>query len=351
MILLLKEVLDDFSKPAPSTSTPSKPATTTSPPQQAPSADDFDESAFMKQLEKDMANMMSQAAKESGVSDNEGFENTVDSGAENFAKKLEETGIPPGDFLKQLLSDVMVESGETTEASRSAPAQSSTNAAEGDKAAAGPSADAGASSDSFNDAIQRTVNRMKESGDKATAAAAEDDIPDDLLAQLLKAVETGENSEGDLTKLISGMMEQLSNKEMLYEPMKELATKFGPWMSANKDKVSKDDLERYELQAKYVSEIVAKFEEPGYSDEDPKYRDYVWERMQAVCSSSSSSCFSSIGIANYLPAYRCNPLVVLPKSLLQIHGILFWTTLYREREAQAEECRIALNNRIQDDDR
>ncbi|BDD57023.1 Peroxisome chaperone and import receptor [Monascus purpureus] len=266
----LDEVLDDFSKPARAPTAPAKPDTTAS---QPPSAEDFDESAFMKQLEQDMANMMSQAANETGATDGKGFESAIDPGAEAFAKKLEESGIEPGEFLKQLLNDVMAESGGT------APAP--------DSAAAATKGDAAASPDTFNDAIQRTINRMKESGDKATAAATEDDLSDDLLAQLLKAVEAGENSEGDLTKLISGMMEQLSNKEMLYEPMKELDTKFGPWISANKDKVSADEMSRYATQAKYVSEIVAKFEEPGYTDEDPKCREYVWERMQAMQAAGS----------------------------------------------------------------
>jgi peroxin-19 len=72
---------------------------------------------------------------------------------------------------------------------------------------------------------------------------------------------------------------------MLYEPMKELDTKFGPWIKDNrgKGKVSDADMERYEKQAALVSQIVAKFEEPGYTDEDAKCREYVWEKMQAVC--------------------------------------------------------------------
>src|SRR5699024_1825605 len=128
---------------------------------------------------------------------------------------------------------------------------------------------------------------MKESGDKATAAATEDDT-DDLLAQLLKAVESGAagaGDDGDLSKMFMGMMEQLSNKEMLYEPMKELDTKFGPWIEQNKGKgkVPDEEMERYETQAKIVKEIVAKFDEPGYTDKDSKCRDYVWGKMQEVC--------------------------------------------------------------------
>ncbi|KAJ0424163.1 Pex19 protein [Aspergillus carlsbadensis] len=233
----------------------------------------------MNQLEQDMARMMSQAAQQSGVSDSQGFESAINQGADAFTKELEESGIPPGDFLKQLLADVIAEEAEEKgQGSPSAPASASASASTSVAAEAGP--------ESFNDAIQRTINRMKESGDKATAAASEDNT-DDLVAQLLKAIEAGSDGagdDGDLTKIFMGMMEQLSNKDMLYEPMKELNMKFSPWIKDNrsKGKVSDADMERYEKQAALVSQIVAKFEEPGYTDEDAKCREYVWEKMQAM---------------------------------------------------------------------
>ncbi|KAL3434444.1 Pex19 protein family-domain-containing protein [Aspergillus tetrazonus] len=273
----LDEVLDDF-KPKPQTDTPAP-----QPPKPpAPAPEDFDELAFMNQLEKDMAKMMGQAAQQSGVSDPAGFEDTINQGADAFTKQLEESGIAPGDFIKQLLADVMAEEGEKGQSTASAPTGASAGAA---PAPAG--SEAGAGPESFNDAIQQTINRMKESGDKATAAASEDNT-DDLIAQLLKAMEAGGDGsggdEGDLTKIFMGMMEQLSNKDMLYEPMKELDTKFGPWLKENKGKgkVSDADMERYEKQAQLVGEIVRKFEEPSYTDEDPGCREYVWEKMQAM---------------------------------------------------------------------
>ncbi|KAL4979221.1 Pex19 protein family-domain-containing protein [Aspergillus desertorum] len=279
----LDEVLDDF-KPKPQADIPA-PQPAKAP---APGPEDLDEFAFMRQLEKDMAKMMGQAAQQSGVSDAAGFEDTINQGADAFSKQLEESGIAPGDFIKQLLADVMAEDeGERGQSSVSAPTGASAGASAGAAAPATAGSEAGASPESFNDAIQRTINRMKESGDKATAAASEDNA-DDLIAELLKAIEAGGNGsggdEGDLTKIFLGMMEQLSNKDMLYEPMKELDTKFGPWIKENngKGKVSEADMERYEKQAQLVRDIVRKFEEPGYTDEDAKCREYVWEKMQAM---------------------------------------------------------------------
>ncbi|OJJ51625.1 hypothetical protein ASPZODRAFT_436595 [Penicilliopsis zonata CBS 506.65] len=280
----LDDVLDNFSKPKPSTST----TNSTTKPASAPSTDDLDEDAFMKQLEQDMASMMSHAARESGATTAEQgkeFQAAIDQGADEFARQLEESGIPPGDFLKQLIADVMAEEeggegggqGKSNKATSSSKEKSDSSVKEKE------------TPESFNEAIQRTIDRMKESGDKATAAAEEDDddISEDLLAQLLKAVEAGAagaGDDGDLTKMFMGMMEQLSNKEMLYEPMKELDGKFAPWLEKNRGsgKVPAEDMARYEAQSRVVGLIVAKFEEPGFTDEDQKCREYIWEKMQEM---------------------------------------------------------------------
>ncbi|KAJ5793041.1 peroxin-19 Pex19-Penicillium chrysogenum [Penicillium pulvis] len=283
----LDDVLDDFSKPKPA---PAQPAP--APATEAPA--DFDEDAFLKQLEQDMANMMSNpGANPFGAGADPNLA-SVEEGADAFARQLGESGIPPGDFLKQLLADVMAEESGNSDAG----AGSGAKAAPSSTTPAPASADTGASgsseqpTESFNDAIQRTMERMKSSGDRATEAATEDDgLSDDMLAQLLKAVEAGAagGDEGDLSKMFMGMMEQLSNKEMLYEPMKELDGKFAPWIEKNKaeGKVPPEDMTRYETQAKVVGQIVKKFEEAGYSDDDPKCREYVWERMQEMQAAGS----------------------------------------------------------------
>ena len=282
-------MLDDFHKPKPA---PAQPA----PAQEAPSGD-FDEDAFLKQLERDMANMMTNPGAIPGAPGAESaLQESVEQGADAFAKQLEESGIPPGDFLKQLLADVMAEEGGDSSGAAAAAAAAALSGSGSGSGQSAPSSDNNAtgakggeeSAESFNDAIQRTIERMQQSGDKATQAASTDDgLSDDMIAQLLKAMEAGAagaGDEGDLTKMFMGMMEQLSNKEMLYEPMKELDGKFGPWIEKNKAEgtVALEDMTRYETQAKVVKQIVEKFEEKTYSDDDPKCREYVWERMQEV---------------------------------------------------------------------
>ena len=143
-----------------------------------------------------------------------------------------------------------------------------------------------ATSDLFQETIRRTMERMQKSGDQATAAATSED-PDDILAEMLKQMQNGAlgepDNEEDFSKILLGMMEQLTNKDILYDPMKELNDKFPNWMAQHKETVSTEDLERYQEQQTVVGEIVARFEQSTYQDTNSEDRQYIVERMQKVC--------------------------------------------------------------------
>ena len=82
-------------------------------------------------------------------------------------------------------------------------------------------------------------------------------------------------------------MTQLTNKEILYEPMKELHDKYPAWLEKHAkelEKTDKGELERYREQQTLVGEIVGRFERKGYSDEDEGDREFIVERMQKVSS-------------------------------------------------------------------
>ncbi|UKZ46495.1 hypothetical protein TrVGV298_000700 [Trichoderma virens] len=174
----------------------------------------------------------------------------------------------------------------TPAASASASASTSAPAA-----STGPSQPTGEGSSgaAFQDTIRRTMERMQSSGDQATAAAAAGG-EDDFLAEMLKQLTAGEfagGSEEDFSKMLMGMMEQLTNKEILYEPMKELHDKFPAWLAKNKDSTPADDLKRYMEQKTIVEEIVAKFNEPTYSDSNAADREYIVDRMQKMQAAGS----------------------------------------------------------------
>ncbi|KAH8144556.1 uncharacterized protein LAJ45_11453 [Morchella importuna] len=136
----------------------------------------------------------------------------------------------------------------------------------------------------FQDRIKQTMERMKSSEAEVDAAVA-DSEGDDFLAEMLKQMQSaggdGESDE-DFSKMLLTMMEQLTSKEILYEPMRELADKYPEWLRKNEGKEPSEDIERYRDQYLVVKEIVAKFEEPAYRDENDKDRDYIIDRMQKM---------------------------------------------------------------------
>lgn len=147
---------------------------------------------------------------------------------------------------------------------------------------------------SFQETIRATMERMNASSASATeatssSAAGSDDFLSAMLAEMEKgggdpsSLLGGAGGDEDFSKLLLGMMEQLTNKDILYEPMKELHDKFPAWMAANKDTCKKEDLERYLEQQRLVGEITSRFEEKNYADSKVEDREYIVDRMQKVC--------------------------------------------------------------------
>ena len=148
-----------------------------------------------------------------------------------------------------------------------------------------PPVDPSGGEDAFQETIRKTMNRMQNSGEQATAAAMVEDT-DDIMTQMLREMQSGglagAGGEEEFSKMLLSMMEHLTNKDILYEPMKELNDKFPAWMCNNRDSTKIEDLTRYKEQQRLVGEIVEKFEEKGYSDSTAADREYIVERMQKV---------------------------------------------------------------------
>jgi peroxin-19 len=198
-----------------------------------------------------------------------------------------------GDFQKQF-EDIMKEMGDAVGVD---PVADPKNGAASSSTSAPANTESSQKAEqTFQESIRATMARMQESGDAASAAATSS-AGDDILAQMLKEMESGgfggEGGDEDFSKVLMGMMEQLTNRDILYEPMKELHDKFPAWMEANKNKVKEDDLKRYEEQQLLVREIVGRFERTGYSDQNAGDREYIVERMQKVGSLNLRICYWS----------------------------------------------------------
>lgn len=271
------EVLDDFNQPktADAASEPGRPSESAVIAEPDVDADADLNDAILQQLEKDMlANFMkpepsvqpaASSAADSAQPDD------IEKEINELSQQLQGNDLQTS-FLKALIAEAM--SGRDPEGDGGGGNDNS-----GDTASPG---------ESFQDTIQRTMERMQESGERTTAALAQDDESTDLVSQLLKAAATREapsNENVDLNDILMRAMEQIANKELLYEPMQELHEKFGPWIAENKGKgkVSDEEMARYEYQAQVVEQIVTKFNEEGYSDGNPECRAYIWEKVQEVC--------------------------------------------------------------------
>lgn len=209
-----------------------------------------------------------------------------DAAAAEFSKQLQEQmAALMGDAdespeMKREIEAMMQELGAATDLGGAASPQNQDSAAE-------------ASSNNektFQETIRKTMERMQASGQQPAQAIGTEDS-DDILAQMLKEMQSGgtdgaENEE-DFSKMLMGMMEQLTNKDILFEPMQELHDKFPMWMHKNESSVKPDDLRRYQDQQRLVGEIVGKFNEKGYSDSNAADREFIVERMQQMQAAGS----------------------------------------------------------------
>ncbi|KAL8938029.1 MAG: hypothetical protein Q9216_004117 [Gyalolechia sp. 2 TL-2023] len=145
--------------------------------------------------------------------------------------------------------------------------------------------------ESFQEAIIKTMERMQASGDRVNAAPTANQDSDDILARMLKEMQDGDQGgtagDEEFSKMLMIMMEQLTNKDILYDPMKELNEKFPQWISKNKTAVETEDLNRYGKQQRLVAQIVEKFEERTYSDSNAEDREYIVERMHGMQAAGS----------------------------------------------------------------
>ncbi|KAI5197786.1 Pex19-domain-containing protein [Aureobasidium subglaciale] len=261
----LDDMLDEFSaasikeqkQPAPSTTTAptstttkQAPSTSTVPPPQ-PSAEDDE---FARQLQAGMAELLG--------------------------------GLGEDPDMQKQFQEMMKELSAAAEQEASGATAPTVEPASKSKTAPAPPTSSSAAKPAFASTIEKTMERMQASGQSASAAAASSS-QDDMLAQMLKDLESGnfpsmDGDSGDFNSMLMGMMEQLVNKDILYEPMKELHDNFPEWLEKNKASTSKEDLDRYKTQQTVVKDIVDRFEKKGYSDDNKEDSDYIVDKMQQM---------------------------------------------------------------------
>lgn len=165
----------------------------------------------------------------------------------------------------------------------------------------------------FKDIVSNTLDRLKENGTKVDENLMEekkmgntDDVLSQLLGQLVDG--DGEDEEG-VENAIKSMLNQMSAKEVLYQPMKEMHLEFVQWMAQNGETSEHaDKMGIYQQQLGLVTRIVAIYEQDDY--EDGKFRDQVGQlldELEQLGDSPVSKGFS-------------NPEAAELNNLLEING-------------------------------
>ncbi|ORX79752.1 Pex19 protein [Anaeromyces robustus] len=131
----------------------------------------------------------------------------------------------------------------------------------------------------FQDTISETISNLKNSSDKVEAEVSETN--NDVMEKLLKQME-GLVDE-DFCDILSGVIDQLMSKELLYDSMKDLADRYPSWIEENKNKLSKKEIENYQNQyacCKEIVDIFEKYDSNEISKEDNKKVSDLMQKMQ-----------------------------------------------------------------------
>lgn len=81
---------------------------------------------------------------------------------------------------------------------------------------------------------------------------------------------------------MDGMMEQLLSKELMYEPMKQVAEKFPAWLAAHKGKLTSEEFRQRERQYECFRRLVEAYESSSDGDQQGAQTGRLMELMQQI---------------------------------------------------------------------
>jgi len=80
-----------------------------------------------------------------------------------------------------------------------------------------------------------------------------------MLARL--QAENQDAESAGLSGLADSLMHQLLSKDVLYQPMKDIGERYPGWLSAHRDSLPKEDINRYEEQFRQIQKILKLYED------------------------------------------------------------------------------------------
>lgn len=137
----------------------------------------------------------------------------------------------------------------------------------------------------FDSVMKETMERLKKSGQNIDEQLKNDPSsgnPEDMLTELLAGLGAGKEGDVDMSKLLTDMLEQLSSKDVLYDPIKDLNTKFPQYLKEQEGKLSADDHARYTKQYEITNEILAVFEGSKYDNDNSEHRENINTLLESL---------------------------------------------------------------------
>lgn len=246
--------------------------------------DDFDESAALATAESvDVSKLPANDAQDTHTSilpalGNDDFAKQLQSGMEELMKELDTSPEAKADF-EQLMSQMNAATLDPTPAAKTSYPNNPSK-----KAASKTAKSDSTQPKNFQASIEANLQRMKASESKANEdsnAPLDEAESDAFMAEMMRQFQasSGGEPDGDFSKVLEGMMSQLMSKEILYEPLLELHQKYPAWIASNQ---ADPKIKEYTEQSRIVSQIIDKFEDAGYRDEDQAKKAEVMDLMSRM---------------------------------------------------------------------
>ncbi|ODV83895.1 hypothetical protein CANARDRAFT_29622 [[Candida] arabinofermentans NRRL YB-2248] len=153
--------------------------------------------------------------------------------------------------------------------------------------------------ENFQSVISETMSRLKNSGEQIDKSLQEEDKDDQLLTTLLKSLDlnldmggenannTSENLNGsmdDIGKLLVDMLDKLSSKNVLYEPLNDLYLKYPNWLNDPQNKINEtpENYKNYENQYMLIKEIILKFNDSKFNENSNTDKEYINSKLEKL---------------------------------------------------------------------
>ncbi|KAJ3121671.1 Peroxisome chaperone and import receptor [Physocladia obscura] len=169
----------------------------------------------------------------------------------------------------------------------------------------------------FHAAISDTLSQLKDSKEKVETELKENpaDVPEDMEAMMKELEEMMGSAEFE--DMFGDVMGQLMSRDLLYEPMKDLATKYPEYLAENQSSLSREDYARFELQNNIVSQIIQIYDDPAITgDTEQKRVADLMQKMQELGNPPEGM------MADIAPGFEMGPdgLPKLPAGIPGVEG-------------------------------